>query len=315
MKRTVLLLAAFLCAAPAQAQQQCGLKLYAALSPIADSGGDPTIPVTIGSKTYRMVFQPDNAMSAIAQRVLDEQDLKSEPIGGAYTFWGDKNVTRKVTLPMLEIGALRGRVTMLVLHDPPEEGADGVLGGDILTSVDVEADPKNGRINLFSPNHCPGKVVYWASSYARLPMQIDKSGHPYYEMELDGKTLTVSFSWVQQHDLMSLAVLQQEFGLDVGSPGMTVAEGVNWDGKPMYRYPFKSLSLSGLTIANPGILIHSVTERPLLDQTCNPYIINTFTQCYGKSQLTLGKETLQHLHFYFAYKERALYITPADAHL
>ena len=64
-----------------------------------------------------------------------------------------------------------------------------------------------------------------------------------------------------------------------------------------FDYPFKTLSLGGLTVSNPHIKIMSDA---------------TLTDGLG-DDLTLGISFLRQLHVYIAYKEEKLYITPASA--
>ena len=63
-----------------------------------------------------------------------------------------------------------------------------------------------------------------------------------------------------------------------------------------FDYPFKTLSLDGLTVNNPHIRIMS----------------DAVLSGFG-GDLTLGVSFLRQLHIYIAYKEEKLYITPAAA--
>jgi hypothetical protein len=62
-----------------------------------------------------------------------------------------------------------------------------------------------------------------------------------------------------------------------------------------FDYPFKTLSLDGLTVNNPHITVLSDTLLP---------------SGLG-DDLILGVSFLRQLHIYVAYKEEKLYITPA----
>ena len=66
-----------------------------------------------------------------------------------------------------------------------------------------------------------------------------------------------------------------------------------------YRYPFKTLTFEGVTINNPDIrLIPNNLSKFPPDQR----------------QLIIGMDVLRRFHLYVAYREQALYITPATAH-
>jgi ABC-type hemin transport system substrate-binding protein len=71
------------------------------------------------------------------------------------------------------------------------------------------------------------------------------------------------------------------------------------DGMPVsYQYPFKSLTFSGVAVANPDIVL--VSDRASKE--------------YGQPDLIIGMGILRQLHIYLAYHERNLYLTSADAH-
>ena len=63
---------------------------------------------------------------------------------------------------------------------------------------------------------------------------------------------------------------------------------------PVYSYPFKSLSFGAVSVTNPHIEIVS-------------------DKVWGENRLLLGVDILRQLHLYIAYKERKLYVTPAQA--
>jgi len=73
-------------------------------------------------------------------------------------------------------------------------GADGRLGLDVLSRQDVELDLTRSKLNLFSRDHCSGKVIYWSppgGAVAAIPLTIQKTGHIMTNMSIDGQLLTV----------------------------------------------------------------------------------------------------------------------------
>src|SRR5207244_2627656 len=69
-------------------------------------------------------------------------------------------------------------------HDPR---VAGVLAPDILLNYDVDIDFGADKLNLLSPKHCPGKVIYWpALTIAVVPMNVVTSGHIVIPVKLDG---------------------------------------------------------------------------------------------------------------------------------
>ncbi len=43
----------------------------------------------------------------------------------------------------------------------------GVIGTDLLGKFDVDLDIAHKKLNLFSPDHCKGQVVYWTHGRPR----------------------------------------------------------------------------------------------------------------------------------------------------
>ena len=92
-----------------------------------------------------------------------------------------------VELPETQIGGLRFK-TLKAVENPLVKlpaGVEGVLGGDFFGRFNLEYNLKAGKLNLFSPDHCPGQVVYWANQYVAMPILHDRAGRPYSLAELD----------------------------------------------------------------------------------------------------------------------------------
>ncbi len=55
----------------------------------------------------------------------------------------------------------------------------GILGSEMLRNVDVDFDFSANKVNLFSPDHCAGNVVYWQTPtvpVAIVPFTLNASG-------------------------------------------------------------------------------------------------------------------------------------------
>src|SRR6185312_15919031 len=147
-------------------------------------------------------------------------------------------------------------------HPPPDYKADGILAGDLLTQFDVEFDFAAKKLNLFSQDHCPGKVVYWTrGGYADLPFHmtsgpISTGDHIDLLMTLDGHELTTELDTGSATTWLRHKAAVQVFGLEDKSPGMERVAGGS-DELPVYRKQFGELSLGGVTVKNPVIDIVS----------------------------------------------------------
>ena len=133
-------------------------------------------------------------------------------------------------------------------------GAAGALGARMFEKADMELDAAHSKLNLFASDHCPEKVVYWTKTgFAELPFKKDMVDRITTNMVLDGVPVSVSLRTSGQSDI-GMNAMRRLFKLDETAPGMTVVE-TKPDGQKLYRYPFKTLTADGLTVANPNILI------------------------------------------------------------
>src|SRR5262249_43319431 len=84
-------------------------------------------------------------------------------------------------------------------------------------------------------------------------------------------------------------------------------------------HKFKTLSVDGLTIANPEFAIYrddsggcnggARMQAQKLRSEHDPII----ERCFGLPDMTIGLPELKRLHVYIAFRERMVYVTAADA--
>jgi hypothetical protein len=91
------------------------------------------------------------------------------------------------------------------------------------------------------------------------------------------------------------------FDLDAKSPDVKKVgklTGPSGGEAVAYAYPFKTLTMGGVTVTNPQIML---TEgRNFLSS--------------NDATILLGMDMLPRLHLYIAYREQRLYVTDAQAH-
>ena len=310
MKNHLVTALALALASQVHAAEDCRLKQVAALALKLDAAGEYTIPLTVGGQERRFVLGLNVPFSAISGSFADAQGFKSHNLPDALVpELGGEKIERQVDVPEFSIGPVRAkdyrmlRVQNAVVSDPD---VTGVAGLDLLENFDVELDLKNSALRLFSQDHCKGRVVYWADSSAVVPFDVDKSGHIAFAMQLDGKKVNVDFDVARGPALMPLPVAKRVFDLTGTSPGMqALPQGTS------YRYPFKSLSLEGIQIANPAIVLY-----PWTGPECRPnlhFVEGRESRCFGVADMRLRADELDKLRLYFAFKEKTLYATAADS--
>jgi predicted aspartyl protease len=279
----------------------CTLGEVAVLEMRTELSGLVTVPVAIDGVEGRWMVDTGNITSMISDTFATREGLRRLPASGG-VFLGGIAVNEVVIAHTVDFAGLNIYKPVLAVAPETIVGNDtlGILGPDILRRFDVDFDFAAGRMHLFSPDHCFGKVVYWTNTgYARIPMSLDREGHPTATIMLDGKELTAIIDTGSQNSVMPLDLAKRLFHIGAHDPalkslGATIVNGSKRIGS--YHYPFKLLTLEGVQVANPDITI--VEETGLGDQA---------------PELVLGIETLRQLHLYIAYGESALYVTPAEA--
>lgn len=311
MRMAVAAVLLFAVTAAARADDACTLKLVADLAIKAEADGRYIMPVTLDGQPHWFVVGLNVPFSAITGKFADAQGYKSHPLphGISSGVMGD-TMTQQTVVPDIALGPAHAKDFQMLRggdHMAKDAEITGIVGLDLLANFDVELDLKHDHLRLFSQDHCKGRVVYWSDTSAVVPFDKDASGHFAFDMQLDGKEVTVDFVVTKGSATMPSRTAKRIFDLDGSSPGM---EAHPVGDKTYYRYPFKSLSLGGIAISNPAIVIFPTSRE------CRPDPHdNTVARCYGEADLDLRGAELSHLRLFLSFKEKKLYATAADAEL
>jgi len=312
--RWALVTAGLLCAAPAWADEPCHLKQYASLELETLPDGGFGVPVTLAGKDAILMVGigvPYSYLDATFTAALGA-NVKIAPIPLTETA-GSAKSNGEVTVPDFQLGRISAKNARFLRMGHMESlgPAVGMLALDILSGFDVELDLAKKRMNLFAHENCPGNGVYWADTYADIPFTTDVVGHPTFRMELDGKGLTVGMVMGARRGFMSTAAASRLFDITVPSTSddKSPAQSVH--------HQFRELKIAGLAVENPMIDIDPTMpdcRADLPGREGGDLAGDGLRRCYGLSDLELGSNELTRLRLYFAFKEKVLYVTPADAH-
>jgi hypothetical protein len=297
-------LALALATASARAED-CQLKQFASLD-VVESDGGLIVPVTLqGQPGGYMTLDLDGIVTGVTDAVAKRFDLRRQAISQNVTInVAGERVFQKAELN-LQLGGSRGDswVGVLPNYSTSDSRVIGVLAMDVLNQFDLELDFAHHKLNLFSPNHCKGQVIYWTKTapVAAVPMTLRGDSEFVIPMTLDDKSINVELS-ASETAALNGKIAHDDFGLDN-------AKG---------EHTFKMISVDGLGITNPKLAIYQdsggcnggarqqatdlLTERdPIMER------------CYGLPDLFLGLQQLRHLRVFVAFKERTLYATSAGA--
>ena len=308
------LAAAGLAAGPVRADPapDCTLHEVAVLSTVPTANGTIVVPARIDGHVIALEVDTGAVRSEISASVAASLGLPVRSLrrGAAFDVLG-RPVDRATFDRVLEIGMVRvEHMPILVATHALWDGTGiaGLLGPDVLRGYDLELDPAAGRVALYRPDHCPGRVVYWSRSHVEVPLEIASSGHIFLSMTLDGQALRAVLDTGAGVSVLNLDVARRRFGLDTDAPGMVAVDPGG--AVPHYRYPFKTLAMEGISINHPRLDILPNRARLRPDPDGHPLS----EEPNGLPDLLLGMATLRRLHLYIAYGEHRLYATDADAH-
>jgi predicted aspartyl protease len=281
--------------------EHCKLLLATALDMQFGPGGNPVIPVSIEGQDKPMAVDTGGVYSMVTSKAATDLNLRKDVIEpGEYYMASGAMITRSATTQSFKIGRLQlKRYAFLVLPDGEmDDETSGTLAPDIMRRFDVEFDFAGKKFKVFSQDHCEGKVVYWTNDdHAALPFELNEAGQITLTAELDGRRVKVMLDTGSSISTMPLRRAQDLLGVKDDASDLKSVPDVQLKGvDQVYAYPLKSLDLGGVVVRNPNIVFY----RDNLSS-------------FGMPDILLGMTVLSKLHIYIAYKEKMLYITPADA--
>jgi len=285
------------------------------MRPIA--GGPPGIDALIADMRQTLLVDTGGVFSSVTKRTMRELNLKPAQSNVTATNVRGQKSDQAVRLPSIAIGRLRQEGVNFHI-DPAADNPDdknpqaygGTLGPDLLQRFDADFDFANGNLNLVSPDHCKGKIVYWtAPAVAIVPIRVAQFGHVFFPMTLDGKRVAVLLDTGSTDTEMNLDAARRVFNVNVNAPDVQrVGQIAGASTANIYRRRFKKLELDGVVITDPLItLLPNTMGPPPAPPTGSFFWENDDLQ--GLPELTLGMSVLSKLHVYIAYKERKLYLS------
>lgn len=324
--RAALIFAALSFATPSLAEDCGGLVQRASLDMTPTRGAVILVPATFNGAQMQMLLDTGGGISSVSQKTAKALNLSPHESRIKTLDLRGNASQRYVQLDEFALGALKGKDVELMIWPDPEAQFDGLLAGDILDRYDVELNFVTRKVNIFSPDHCEGKVIYWpATALAVVPFTMARPArgnpgerssinilpdtHIRVPVTVDGKTFTAIVDTGAATTSMSAATAKAAVGVAANSPGaVTIAPD-----DPRFGYVFHNLAFEGIAVTNPHVLI-----RPDLVGKNDPNNTNTADSHITRvddgldPDLIIGMDVLRHLHLYIAYRERKLYITPPD---
>jgi predicted aspartyl protease len=284
-------------------------------------------PVTLDGKNELLQVDTGANLSEISKDVADDLGLDREPVNVAVIDVSGRASNLAGRVKSFAMGNLHASNVdfMLPKDNPFGEGNKeiaGLLGADILSNYDVEIDFGADKLSLLSPDHCPGKVIYWpATAAAVVPIQITKDGDITFPVTLDGHPVNATLDTGAYHTVVNLGFAENTFGINATTPGVTSAGALeNTHGSVILQTRFKTLTLGddangSITVGNPqaDLIANFMGNSDIQGPQHTGSRLKPRSQNVALPDMLLGMNVLKHLHIYIAYGEQKLYITPASA--
>ena len=306
-------------ALPAMAAECGPLNLLTTLpvTPVGQPGNVVTVQAVIGNKPVSLLVDTGDSFSLINKNIVDELKLPTRPSRVQLVDVAGQKTTQEVRLPSITLGRVRQEGVYFIVSGGTNpvggrpDAYDGILGADFLLNVDVDLDYGAGKLNLISPQHCEGKVVYWqAPVVAVVPMRVDTQGKITFPLTLDGHTIKAILDTGATNTALNLDVARRVFNIDTNDPDLQkVGELKGGYTAQIYNRKFKTLSIEGVTVTDPVItLLPNMVSLTSEQRSTGSLVRDTDKQA---PDMLLGMSVLNKLHIYIAAHEGKLYITAA----
>jgi predicted aspartyl protease len=289
-------------ALPAQAASLCRADLEVSLDLGTDWYGGVYVPASVEGKRLKLLVDTGGTLSMLTESTVASLGLHRERMQTLrMVMHGGDLLNRFVRIGEVRIGSIKidtgGFLVMPDARIPVE--LSGTLAPDILSRFDVELDFARAELNLFSPSHCVGQALFSAAGVVtEVPIHLDAQHHIIVPVQVDGRSITAYLDTGATRSEMSLEAAEKIFGWGQNSTELRPLIEPD-SGQGTVRYPFKSLSIGGITVNNPYL----------------PLVPNRLSRrVSGGPPLILGMTILRHYHLYISYSERYLYLMPATAH-
>jgi len=265
-----------------------------------------------------MLVDTGGFMSEVTRQTVDELHLQHMAVGVSSVNVAAEESHEAANVSSFQIGQLTTKSVQFVIA--PEQnmfGGDtrfaGILAPNVLRFYDVDIDFGTRRLNLISPDHCEGKVVYWpADAVAVIPIRVLKFGHIVLPVELDGKTVNAMLDTGASTTTLTQDAAESVFGLKMGSADAPYVQDLqDKPGAAVYHHRFASLSFGGIAVGNLDIALLPNYRDKLGQAPSLGSRLGDPKDSAEYEDMLLGMNVLRHLHVYIAYREQKLYITPA----
>lgn len=306
--------------APAHAQACPPLRQLDEIPLVPVNGGSTElVPVIINGIDKFMVFDTGASVSSVTHNLAGQLGLSVHPALGRYTLFDAYGYeSHDVTMIKdFKFGHEEIRNTVFgIWPNPNLDNVDPRLAGELsrdrLAQFDVDANFLDGTLKLFSPQHCPGKILYWKAAAVAASAFTINDGHITIVVSLNGQKLNAIIDTGAPTSILSSQAARRFFDLTANSPGTKLSAVLSKNSqRPIYDYQFSELDFNGVAVTHPIIAIWP----EVISQDAEPNTRNLYNRAVSSGvgahqpPLVIGMDILKKLHVYIAFREKRIYFS------
>jgi len=301
----------------ARAAASCELHMVASIPAKLSARNQLLLDATINDAPVTIQVDTGAQTSTISKKFAVRMGMAIEEMPGVVYGLTGEALNEKTRVRTLRLGNTVSANEAMVLTPVGGDGTNGepvaLFGADYLQNYDVEIDAAGGKVALFSHDHCPGQVVYWAPEYFKSKIYYVGASplhRPTMDIAVDGKPLRALLDTGAYTDIMRLAVATDRFDLSPGAPDMPkIGETKGIDGRALetYQHTFQSLTFGDITLHNTQMVIAPINTAAHVASIGS----RLNTGMGDQPDVLIGMNLLKKLHLLIAYSENTLYYTVA----
>jgi len=275
------------------------------------------VPVSLNGIPKLFLLDTGGDVTQISAEVADDLKLtKLDSNLHLLDLYGHAS-DKMVRIENFTIGRLHGENINMAIQPNPNFGKGtryvGLFGPEMMGRYDVDLDFGAYTMKYFSPDHCPGHVVYWQHAALGVTPMTFRNRHIRLKVKVDGKDLTAEIDTGATNTTMKAEAARRIFDVVPESPGNVPLNAPGMAGA--FGRVFSTLDFEGVAVQNAHVVI-----LPDLVGSKDP---NNTQQTGSRAKrvddeidsadMLIGMNILKKLHLYIAFDERKLYISEASA--
>lgn len=274
------------------------------------------IPVSINGVPKLFLLDTGGGISMINGGVAGELGLGQRDSGVKMLDLYGHASQKYVSIEKFGVGRQVGENIDLMVSPDPNFGQGtrfvGLFSPDLMGRYDIEIDFGTYKMNYFSKDHCPGKVVYWPhQALAVLPFTFHRN-HIKIPVKVDGKDLTAIIDTGAPNTTMNAEAAKRIFDITPESQGNIPlnARGM----AAAFGHVFSTLDFEGVAVTNPHVVI--IPQLVGRKDPNNSFRTDTRTKMADdlddQPDMLIGMDILKKLHLYIAFGEERIFISEAS---